>query len=83
MLSKTFKKTGLTALWMLGTTFCLGGCLPIQTTQTGAIEADQVVVTSVCRAWLPISYSSRDTEQTQLEVRANNAAQSAYCRPAR
>jgi len=33
----------------------------------------------VCQAWLPISWSSDDTDQTILEVKLNNAAHACAC----
>lgn len=33
----------------------------------------------VCEAWRPVTWSSRDTDQTIREARANNAAWEAYC----
>lgn len=71
------KASAFVMLPLLGMTFCLAGCLPTLMTRTG--EIDGKVTAGVCAAWLPVTYSSRDTEQTQLEVRANNAARKAYC----
>lgn len=34
---------------------------------------------SVCKAWLAISWSSHDTDETIVEVKANNARQKAWC----
>lgn len=78
MSSKFFKAVACALLPMLVT-----GCLtvptgPIRPTQTA--EIDQSVTTGVCSVWKAVTYSSRDTEQTQLEARANNAARDAYCR---
>lgn len=61
----------------------LGGCQTIlgRTLTEGTSAA---VVTDVCRAWRPVTYSSRDTAQTQTEARANNAAREAFgCRKTR
>lgn len=52
-------------------------CSPTLTTRTA--ETDRAVAAGVCSVWLPVTYSSRDTDQTQDEVRANNAARDAYC----
>lgn len=65
-------------LWMLAMTSCLAGCQLIPPTRTAATET--AIVSQVCRAWVPITYSSKDTAQTVLEVRANNAAREAYCK---
>jgi hypothetical protein len=62
---------------LLAMTFSLAGCLSTSTTRTDATEA--AIVADVCRAWPVVTYSSRDTEQTQTEARANNAARDAYC----
>lgn len=40
-----------------------------------AIDANAV---ELCKAWLPISWSSRDTEQTIAEVKSNNSARVAW-----
>lgn len=64
---------------MLATTCFLAGCSQTSTTLIAGTEAR--IVSDTCRrAWRPISWSSRDTEQTQIEVRAGNAARKAYCR---
>lgn len=49
----------------LATTFLLTGCSPAVTTRTAATEA--AIAADVCRAWIPVTYSSRDTDQTQLK----------------
>lgn len=64
-------------LLVLATTFFLAGCQQTLTTRTDATEAN--IVRDVCRAWPITTYSSRDTEETILGNRANNAARSAYC----
>lgn len=86
MSSCSFKTRGLTLLLALAMTSCLAGCLSLQTTPTGEIEAraaaiaaDKAIAAKVCAEWVAVTYSSRDTEQTRLEVRANNAARDAYC----
>lgn len=79
MSSSSFKANGLKLLLLLGMTSCLGGCLSLNTTRTSAIEADKAIAAQVCRVWLPTTYSSRDTEETRLGNRANNAARDAYC----
>lgn len=53
----------------------LAGCQ----TLTGATNL-RVVDTS-CQAFRPITYSSRDTAETQREVRGHNAAWDALCKP--
>lgn len=67
---------------MLAMTLLLVGCQSIQTTLTGETEvakAERSIASDVCRAWKPVTYSSRDTPDTQLEARSNNAARTAYC----
>lgn len=68
---------GLKLLKMLAMMFCLAGCSLTTTTRTK--ETDARITAGVCTVWKPITYSSKDTPQTQLEVRGNNAAQKAYC----
>ena len=79
MSSSSFKATGLKLLVLLVMTSSLGGCQSLTTTRTAGIEADKAVTVGVCRVWVPITYSSRDTDQTRLEVRGNNAARGKYC----
>lgn len=62
---------------LLGTLLFLVACLSTQTTQTAA-TSDEKITAGVCSAWQPVSYSSKDTERTQIEVRANNAARIGY-----
>lgn len=68
---------GSVPLSMLALTCCLAGCSLTTLTRTGGIS-DAAVVQSVCRSWAPVTYSSKDTPQTQLEVRAGNAAREAW-----
>lgn len=77
MTSKTFSVFASIVLLLLATTWLLTGCSPTTTTLTAA--TDERVASGVCAVWLPVTYSSRDTDQTQLEARANNAARDAYC----
>ena len=59
------------ALTMLATVSILTAC---QTkTPTGAIEA------SACSIFPPITYSSRDTPETVVQVRRHNAGRDAFC----
>lgn len=59
-------------LLALVTTSCLAGCAQTTRTRTGAIDP-------ACIAWANATYSSRDTEETQRQARANNAAREVYC----
>lgn len=73
-----------TRLLMLATMCCLVACQSTPTIPIGGTdlvaETEARLVKQTCdEAWKTISYSSKDTEQTQLEVRAGNAARSAYC----
>lgn len=78
-MSSTFFKVGALVLLPMLVTGCLTVPTgPIRPTQTA--EIDQAVTQGVCGVWKAVTYSSRDTEQTQLEARANNAARDAYCR---
>lgn len=55
---------------MLGLVLTVASCTTTSTTGTPA----------VCSVWQPITYSaSKDTDETQQQVRANNAAREAYC----
>ncbi len=74
-----YKPTVLTLPLLLVTTFFLTACSPTTTTLTA--ETDASITRNVCsKAWRPVTYSSKDTEQTQREARANNAARDAYCK---
>ncbi len=74
---KSFTASASAALLTLATTSFLAGCSP--TTSTLTVETEGAIAAGVCQAWKPVTYSSRDTEQTQLEARANNAARASYC----
>lgn len=65
-----FKAVAFVALMTLVT-----ACSPTTTTRTVETE----ITAGVCSVWTPVTYSSRDTDQTQHEARANNAARDAYC----
>jgi hypothetical protein len=54
--------------------------LPIMSCQTIQRGDATEIVGEVCRVWKPRTYSSRDTQETQLEIRRNNSAQRAFCR---
>ena len=79
MSSRPFRASGLTALTTLVMTFSMVGCQQTLTTRSAGIEADKAAASAACEAWKPLTYSSKDTDQTQLEVRGNNAARGAYC----
>ncbi len=79
---KTFIGCAWTLLSLLAMTCGLVACQSIQTTLTGATDAakaERSNAVDVCRAWKDVTYSSRDTNRTQDEVRANNASRDAYC----
>lgn len=45
------------------------------------IGATDPVKTDICeKVFGPVTYSSRDTPETQLEARRNNAAYDSYCK---
>lgn len=48
------------------------GCVTSHSAGTSGAEA-------VCGQWLSITYSSRDTRQTQDEVRLGNGRRAGYC----
>lgn len=82
MTCKRSQTTRLKPLLALATTFFLAACSPTLTTLTGGTDDEtwNAVTRRLCaEAWRPQTYSSRDTDQTQLEARANNAARDAYC----
>lgn len=64
----------LTPLSLLAMTCSLAGCGLTRSTRT--VETN--VVQEACKAWAPVSYSSRDTPETQKEARGNNAARLAF-----
>jgi hypothetical protein len=35
--------------------------------------------TKVCEVWVPVTWSSKDTDQTIKEIKVNNAKRAAYC----
>lgn len=74
---KSLTASASIVLLMLATVWLLVGCQTIQTTPTD--ETERRIAADVCRVWLPVTYSSRDTPETQIEVRAGNAARNAYC----
>jgi len=47
------------------------------TTGTGAISPQ--AVERICSAWPAVSWSSRDTAETIIDAKANNAARAAFC----
>jgi hypothetical protein len=51
--------------------FLLTGC----STLTGTSETNK----SVCQVWKDVSWSSKDTTQTIIEVKINNARREGYC----
>lgn len=61
----------------------LAGCSQTMATggtSPGAIEPAGIART--CDAWQSVSWSSRDTPQTIVEVKAANARRDAFCVPA-
>lgn len=69
----------LMPLSLLAMTFCLAACNLPTATLTDATNGS---VAAVCRAWPVVTYSSKDTAQTQKEARASNAARTAWgCSP--
>lgn len=67
---------------LLAMTFGLAGCSPTLSTLTGGTDAAKAaasIAADVCRAWKPTPYSIRDTPETQLGNRSNNASRDSYC----
>lgn len=57
----------------------LAGC--VTTTDTAATEGvppEAADPLAVCVVWLPISWSSKDTDQTIAEAKANNRAHAGW-----
>lgn len=72
MLSRSLMASVLIVLVTLAIASFLVGCS--QTTTTRTAETEATIAADVCTVWQPVSYSSRDTDETRLDVRANNAA---------
>lgn len=49
--------------------------LPSCETVTGSAATNR----TVCAVWQPVSWSAKDTDQTILEVKANNARRAGWC----
>ena len=64
--------TGPLAPLALAMMFSLAACS--QTTRTRTAVTDPA-----CIAWAQTTYSSRDTDETQRQARANNEARAVYC----
>lgn len=63
---------------LLGTPCLLAGCQLTSSTRIAVTEA--AIIRDTClHAWRPTTYSSRDTPETQLGNRANNAARAKWC----
>lgn len=86
MSSRSLKASVYAGPLMLATMFSVAACQSILPTPTAgteerAAEAEAALARHICQeAWLPTTYSSRDTPETQLGNRANNAARDAFCR---
>jgi hypothetical protein len=52
------------------------------TTDSGATRGavGPAAVERICSAWPPVSWSSRDTEETIRDAKASNAARAGFCR---
>lgn len=75
---KSLMTSASIVLLMLAMVSLLAGCETIQPTHTTVTESR--IAAGVCRVWQPVTYSnSRDTAETILQVRANNAARDTYC----
>lgn len=57
----------------------LAGCAT--TTATVGTDPEAYDPTAVCVVWLPVTWSSSDTDQTIREAKANNRARAAWCGP--
>lgn len=68
--------TMLLPLLMLAAVLMLTAC-----GTTTLISATDPARRDLCeRAWKPVTYSSQDTPETQLQARQNNAAYDSYCK---
>lgn len=67
--------SALTLPLLLLMTCGVAGCL---TTQSTIPTAETSLVREVCRAWPVVTYSSKDTAESQREIRASNAARLAF-----
>ena len=80
---KSFMASAWTLPSLLAMTCLLVACQSIPKTLIGgtdsAAKASSSIAADVCRAWHPVTYSSRDTDQTKVDARANNAARDSYC----
>lgn len=79
MKSRSFRASAFALPLMPVLLFSTAACQQIPAIRVVAIEADTMIAEGICDVWLPVSYSGRDTAETQLEVRAGNAARDAYC----
>lgn len=69
-------KAGLIGLVMLS----LPACTKTPTAETsGSLIAAEIVKRFCAEIYLPITWSSRDTEQTRLEIRMHNARRDVAC----
>ena len=59
-------------------TLLVSGCQMLAQTTTPTAATDPLTV--ACKAFRPVTYSSRDTPQTQLEVRQHNAVYDELCK---
>ncbi len=73
---KPFTRNALTLLPLLAMLPLTAAC---QTTATRINAIESRIAADVCSAWQPVTWSSRDTEQTQREVKASNLARDVYC----
>jgi len=78
MNSKSFRESAFALPLLLAMMCLLVACQSTPRTNTAA--ADAAVTSGVCSAWQPVTYSSRDTPDSILQIRANNAARDAYCK---
>lgn len=69
---KELRKLSLLVLLSLALTSCEA------LTSIGVTDPEGARPTAVCQVWLPVTWSTRDTEQTIREARANNRAREAW-----
>ncbi len=69
--------SALTLLCVLGSPMILASC---KTILPSSVTEAQIAGRICNEAWLPITLSHHDTEQTQAEVKAANRARKAFCK---
>lgn len=72
-LSRSSPRRTKRARLLIGATLILAGCV----TTTGSVATDPT--TAICASFRPITWSSRDTDETIKQVKAHNSVYLAIC----